>query len=509
MTAKSIRHKFTTGVADGADTSVVRPSNWNDDHNLFFGINPQTGTSYTFVDGDSLTRVTTSNSASIAVTLPQAGASSLFLSGWVTWYQNIGTGTATITPTTSTIDGASSSAYPPGHGALIFSDGTNYGTIPLVPRASPALTGTPTGPTASVGTNTTQLATTAFVKAAIDALINAAPGALDTLKELADAIGDDSNFATTMTNALALKAPLASPALTGNPTAPTASAGDNDTSIATTAFVQAALDAQAVQFDGAQSLSASQRSQAIVNIGGLVAMHGKCRLTKSGANLLLSPSAGNTIVINSTVCVIPDAGVTLAPPATNATNYFIYAYMNSGTMTLEASTTGHTTQAGTGIEIKSGDATRSLVGQARTVSSAWVDTATQRFVLSWFNRRDLSLEGTFSSDTTSSSSVVTIGTNPLISFLSWSDDAVGLWATGAAKSSAAGGVRVTSYISIDSVAQSSNSFFESGNADFYYPVAVATTVALSEDSHTVSLAGKTGSGTATWILLTINARIRG
>jgi len=86
------------------------------------------------------------------------------------------------------------------------------------PLASPALTGTPTAPTASAGTSTTQLATTAFV--------------------------------TTADN---LKANLASPAFTGTPTAPTATAGTNTTQIATTAFVTAAVPAaathtQAVQF---------------------------------------------------------------------------------------------------------------------------------------------------------------------------------------------------------------------------------------------------------------------
>ena len=78
------------------------------------------------------------------------------------------------------------------------------------PLASPALTGTPTAPTATAGTNTTQLATTAFVAAAIAALIDAAPGALDTLNELAAALGDDPNFATTITNGLAAKLTAAS-----------------------------------------------------------------------------------------------------------------------------------------------------------------------------------------------------------------------------------------------------------------------------------------------------------
>ncbi len=77
------------------------------------------------------------------------------------------------------------------------------------PLASPALTGTPTAPTAAAGTNTTQLATTAFVAAAVSALINGAPGALDTLNELATALGSDANFSTTITNALAGKLAIA------------------------------------------------------------------------------------------------------------------------------------------------------------------------------------------------------------------------------------------------------------------------------------------------------------
>ena len=76
--------------------------------------------------------------------------------------------------------------------------------------ASPTFTGTPAAPTAAAGTNTTQIATTAFVQAAVSALINGAPGALDTLNELATALGSDANFSTTITNALAGKLAIAS-----------------------------------------------------------------------------------------------------------------------------------------------------------------------------------------------------------------------------------------------------------------------------------------------------------
>ena len=160
--------------------------------------------------------------------------------------------------------------------------------------ASPTFTGTPAAPTAAAGTNTTQLATTAFVSTAVANVIDSAPGALDTLNELAAALGDDANFSTTITNsiaavqadvdqnevdgdaadaalsgriavleadpttaaavaavqadvdqneadadsAIALKADIDSPALTGTPTAPTAAADTNTTQIATTAYVQ-------------------------------------------------------------------------------------------------------------------------------------------------------------------------------------------------------------------------------------------------------------------------------
>ena len=169
-------------------------------------------------------------------------------------------------------------------------------TLGAAPLASPGFTGTPTAPTAPLGTNTTQVATMAALQAAIANLLASAPGALDTLNELAAALGDDPNFAATMTNALAGKqpldatltalasvvtaanqliyatgpdtfattslsafirtllddadaaaarttlgaAPLASPAFSGTPTVPTAAVGTNTTQAASTAFVQAA-----------------------------------------------------------------------------------------------------------------------------------------------------------------------------------------------------------------------------------------------------------------------------
>lgn len=81
----------------------------------------------------------------------------------------------------------------------------------------------------------------AGLKAAVDALVGGAPGALDTLNELATSLGNDANFATSVANALALKAPLDSPAFIGTPTAETAPVGTATNQIATTAFVASGL----------------------------------------------------------------------------------------------------------------------------------------------------------------------------------------------------------------------------------------------------------------------------
>jgi hypothetical protein len=84
--------------------------------------------------------------------------------------------------------------------------------------ASPALTGIPVAPTAAAATNTTQIATTAYVRAEVAALVNSAGATLDTLGEIATALGNDASLSTTLTNAIALKAPLASPTFTGTNT---------------------------------------------------------------------------------------------------------------------------------------------------------------------------------------------------------------------------------------------------------------------------------------------------
>jgi hypothetical protein len=109
------------------------------------------------------------------------------------------------------------------------------------PLASPALTGTPTAPTATPGTNTTQLATTAFVAAlgALKANLASPVFTGDPQAPTPATADNDTSIATTAFVKAQAYAPLASPALTGTPTAPTATPGDSSTLLATTAFVTA------------------------------------------------------------------------------------------------------------------------------------------------------------------------------------------------------------------------------------------------------------------------------
>lgn len=85
-------------------------------------------------------------------------------------------------------------------------DGINRDRTGYAPKASPIFTGTPTAPTAALGTNNTQIATTAFVKTAIAALVGSAPAALDTLEELARALAGDANLKATLLEEISKKA---------------------------------------------------------------------------------------------------------------------------------------------------------------------------------------------------------------------------------------------------------------------------------------------------------------
>jgi hypothetical protein len=278
------------------------------------------------------------------------------------------------------------------------------------PLHSPALTGTPTAPTAPQGTNTTQLATTAFMVAAINALatvartgnaadligtlnaarlpfsygtgatanlvaqrdasghlyvpnlplsdvstksantnfvasfvadaINAlvasAPGALNTLQELATALGNNPNFATDIVNMIAARAPLNSPALTGVPTAPTAAAGTNSTQIATTEFAQAL----------AAGLMGKNATTTLVHVGSATSVS----LSGNGFFIVLTnaPSGPNSWMGNAALVFKGPASSTQTVFAVN--NEYTYIASLSG-FTLRAFSVNRNTNAESAISI--------------------------------------------------------------------------------------------------------------------------------------------------------------
>ncbi len=229
--------------------------------------------------------------------------------------------------------------------------------------------------------------------------------------------------------------------------------------------------------------------------------HGQCRLAKSGANLVLSPFNGNYLDINGTYEIVPDAGVSLAATSLAAdTTYYIYAYMNTGNMTLEASTTAPVRSATTGVQIKTGDAARTLVGMARTVTGpAWEDSAAKRLVLSHFNRRQVVANAAFTADRSRS-----VGTYDELNseirneFLCWADEPVRFMASGRVTVATSGqGFRTS--IGIDgTTAEDVNSGASATGSSHILPFGFSHEKLLSVGYHYATLLGLAGAGGADW-----------
>jgi hypothetical protein len=191
MTAMTLTHKFVSAIADGTDATLVRPSSWNDQHAFFYGYRTVTIATDTIANADHLSLIVYNGAGAIAASLPAPTAGNFQL-GWRCWLTNNAASPVTLTGTGgATINGATSITINQGDeydlqgtgtsnffAQKIISEAANDGNFyarrslgwsnigaTFAPLASPALSGTPTGPTAVAGTNTTQLATTAFVMA--------------------------------------------------------------------------------------------------------------------------------------------------------------------------------------------------------------------------------------------------------------------------------------------------------------------------------------------------------
>lgn len=184
-----IKRSTTTAVPSSllnAELAYSEASN-----KLFIGVGTGgvggTATSVVAIGGSGAFLETTT-AASTYLTISSASSTYQPLSGMTSYLT-----TSTAASTYQTISGMSSYLT------------TATASSTYAPLASPSFTGTPLVPTATAGTNTTQAASTAFVQTAVSNLVNGAGAALDTLKELADALGNDANFSTTITTSIGTK----------------------------------------------------------------------------------------------------------------------------------------------------------------------------------------------------------------------------------------------------------------------------------------------------------------
>ena len=216
---------------------------------------------------------------------------------------NATSGAFTLTVKTATGSGVTVAQ---GKRNLVYTDGTNvYDGFNDFENI--ALTGVPTAPTAATGTNTTQIATTAFVNAEIEAdrpfeatLANIKMDGAQSVGSLNTVARGDHVHPTDTS-----RAPLASPALTGTPTAPTPALGTNSTQIATMAAVQAELSAQEYVspdfvFAGGGTVSINHT----FGIPRLLNIYGRCINANNGY------SVGEIVVLNPTVQFDWDVGAT-------------------------------------------------------------------------------------------------------------------------------------------------------------------------------------------------------
>jgi len=223
---------------------------------------------------------------------------------------------------------------------------------------------------------------------------------------------------------------------------------------------------------------------------------------------LLSPYSGNSLVINGAPVKLPSAGVTLSNSGLSAnTVYNVYAFLSGATLTLEASVTAHAPDPSTGVEIKSGDPTRTLVGKVRTnASSQFQDTTSYRGCINWFNRRQINVTGGSGTNSTSSSSYVELGSSITCSFLAWGDEALFSVVNGFARNDTVGGQANIS-LTLDGVQGfASDSGMQAPTANYNQALISTASYTPAEGWRTLSYVGRTGGSgnmTATMAIQTI------
>ncbi len=219
------------------------------------------------------------------------------------------------------------------------------------------------------------------ISTAVSTLVDGAPDLLNTLNELAAAINDDANYTTTITTALGTKAPLASPALTGVPTAPTAAANTDTTQIATTAFAKAEADAaEAAAIAHADALTTSDVAE------GTSQYFTDARAKSSAADLLVGATKTNITITGtgSGLVITAENGVadsTTTDLAEGSNLYFTNARAISATAAsydvLGAAAAAQSAAATDATNKVAAEAALRISGDAASVSTAAADATTK------------------------------------------------------------------------------------------------------------------------------------
>lgn len=186
--------------------------------------------------------------------------------------------------------------------------------------------------------------------------------------------------------------------------------------------------------DAAGSYTDAQIAQFLANLGLGPLTFGQCRLNYvSATQLKLLPYGGNLLWINGAYRRIPAAGIAFANTGlAPSTAYYLYAYWTGTAVALEASTTSRATDTTWGHQIKSGDATRTLVGGFFTDGSSpgqFRNSAQARCTASWFHRRSQSLYTPMNNTAATASSTPIPGNADTIAFV-WGDEIVSYTASG-------------------------------------------------------------------------------
>ncbi len=226
---------------------------------------------------------------------------------------------------------------------------------------------------------------------------------------------------------------------------------------------------------------------------------GQCRLSVTSTTVItLSPYNGNLLTINDATYQIPNAGITLSNSGLSAsTLYYIYAYMNGTTMTLEASATAYSAGGTARMMTKTGDTTRTLVGMIRVDAfTQFVDDPAHRLLANWFNRQPKSIFNIFTTNRTTTSATITeVNSEIRASFVNWASTIIPVFLQSNVSNSAAADAGTGLLLDGSSAPYAISTATVAMNALF--PMYTSTFVSPSEGLHYITLGAYTASGTLT------------